>query len=121
MAIQGSRFLWGIMDALKIIIKQAQETIETAQDLAALEQLRVHYLGKKGEITALLKTLGTLPESEHPQAGQLINQAKDLIENNLQNRRQFLETQQLNQELARDTIDVTLPRVSIINKAACAP
>jgi phenylalanyl-tRNA synthetase alpha chain len=99
------------MDALTEIIKQAKNAIATAQDLPALEQLRVHYLGKKGEITSLLKNLGTLPQDERPQAGQLINQAKEDIEADLQNRRTLFETQQLNQELARETIDVTLPGI----------
>ncbi|MFA6037952.1 MAG: phenylalanine--tRNA ligase subunit alpha [Legionellales bacterium] len=99
------------MDALTDIVKQAKHAIANAQDLPALEQLRVFYLGKKGEITSLLKTLGTISADERPRVGQLINDAKDLIESDIQNRHTLLETQQLNQELARETIDVTLPGI----------
>lgn len=93
------------------IIKQAELAIQSAQDLTALENLRIQYLGKKGEITALLKNLGTLSPEERPQAGQVINQAKEQIENLLQTQRRQLETQQLNQALASETIDVTLPGI----------
>ncbi len=99
------------MDAVTEIIKQAQHAINSAQDLQALENFRVQYLGKKGEITALLKNLGTLSADERPRAGQLINDAKNLVETELQNRRTILETEQLNQELAGETIDVTLPGI----------
>jgi phenylalanyl-tRNA synthetase alpha chain len=103
------------MDALTAIInpiiKQAEQAIIDAQDLSTLENLRVHYLGKKGEITALLKNLGSLSPNERPQAGQIINQAKEQLETQLQTRKQILETQQLNQELASETIDVTLPGI----------
>jgi phenylalanyl-tRNA synthetase alpha chain len=99
------------MDALTIIIKHAEQAILDAQNLTALDQIRVQYLGKKGEITALLKNLGSLSADERPRAGQLINDAKNLVETELQNRRAILETEQLNQELASETIDVTLPGI----------
>lgn len=100
------------MDALISIIKQAEDSIANAQNLAALENIRVQYLGKKGEITALLKNLGTLFETQRPKAGQLINQAKDQIEVCLQQRKQFLENAQLAQQLSSETIDVTLPGIN---------
>ncbi|HLF66707.1 MAG TPA: phenylalanine--tRNA ligase subunit alpha, partial [Gammaproteobacteria bacterium] len=100
------------MDALDAIIKQSEQAIAAAEDLAALDQIRIQYLGKKGEITALMKNLGTLPPEERPQFGQLINQAKDQVETNINQRRDTLEVAQLNQQLQNETIDVTLPGIN---------
>jgi phenylalanyl-tRNA synthetase alpha chain len=51
--------------------------VQSAEDINALEQIRVHYLGKKGELTQVMKTLGNLPAEERPQVGALINVAKE--------------------------------------------
>ncbi|MGA2655546.1 MAG: phenylalanine--tRNA ligase subunit alpha [Gammaproteobacteria bacterium] len=99
------------MDAVTEIIKQAKQAIANATDLPALEELRVQYLGKKGEITSLLKNLGSLSADERPRVGQIINNAKDEIEQAINTRREILAKAQLDQELARETIDVTLPGI----------
>ena len=63
------------MENLDALVAQALEAVQSAEDINALEQIRVHYLGKKGELTQVMKTLGNLPAEERPQVGALINVA----------------------------------------------
>lgn len=94
---------------LEQIVERAQQAVEAATDLNALEQLRVHYLGKKGELTERMKSLGKLPAEERPEAGQAINRAKGAVQQALEARRGALREAELNARLAAETIDVTLP------------
>jgi phenylalanyl-tRNA synthetase alpha chain len=71
--------------------------------------VRVDFMGKKGRMTELLKGLGKLSNEERPAAGQKINQAKQKIQQMIHARGTLLQTQELNQKLAGETIDVTLP------------
>ena len=87
----------------------ALAAIADASDLAQLDQARVRYLGKSGELTALLKQLGTLPKEERPAAGQLINQAKEAVQAALDARKSVLEQAALAARLAGERIDVSLP------------
>ena len=87
----------------------ALTAIAAATDLAALDQVRVRYLGKSGELTALLKQLGGLPKDERPAAGQLINVAKDAVQQAIDARKSVLEQAVLAARLAADRVDVTLP------------
>ncbi len=97
------------MQPLTQLIVQAQQDINQVSDLTALEQLRVHWLGKKGVITEQLKQLGQLPPQTRPQAGQAINEAKQTLQQALEKRRTELQTAQLETQLAKERIDVTLP------------
>lgn len=97
------------MQGLDDILQQAKNAIHAATDLHALDQCRVHYLGKKGAITELLKTLGQLPQEERPKAGQKINVVKSEILNWLDERSLVLQESVVTQQLAKDTVDVTLP------------
>ena len=83
--------------------------IAAASDAAALDQVRVRLLGKKGALTEQLKSLGALPAEERPAAGALINEAKTQLNDALTARAQLLEQVHINQELAAGAIDVTLP------------
>lgn len=65
------------------ILKQALDELATTTDLTSLDAIRVQYLGKKGIFTAQMKELGTLPPEERREAGQVINQAKDVFQENL--------------------------------------
>jgi phenylalanyl-tRNA synthetase alpha chain len=94
---------------LEGLINEAEKTIEAAQDLAALDQARVAYLGKSGLLTAQLKKLGKLPPEQRPQAGQAINSAKQSLQQAIEARKAVLESEQLTNRLASETIDVTLP------------
>jgi phenylalanyl-tRNA synthetase alpha chain len=97
------------MIELEQITKQAEGDIAAATELAALEALRVEYLGKKGQLTGLLKGLGALSAEERPAAGAKINEVKQRLTALINERKQGLEAEVLNQKLAQETIDVTLP------------
>lgn len=97
------------MQTLSQLITQAQQDLNDATELATLEHLRLHYLGKKGVITEQLKQLGKLPPAERPQAGQAINEAKQALQQLLEQRRTELQAAQLEAQLAAERIDVTLP------------
>ncbi len=90
-------------------VNQALAQIDQLDDPQALDQLRVHYLGKKGELTSLLKGLKDLPEAERPQAGEVINQAKQTLQEALNQRKQALDEARLAARLASESVDVTLP------------
>jgi len=94
---------------LQKLTADALEKINAADSLENLDQIRVDYLGKKGELTSLLKTLGKLPADERKAAGQDINNAKREVQQVLEQRKQSLETEKLNAKLASEKIDVTLP------------
>lgn len=97
------------MQALSELIDRATSEIDAAADLAALDAVRVSYLGKKGELTARLKSLGQLPAEERSAAGQEINKAKQAVQASLNARRESLESAALEAKLAADAVDVSLP------------
>ena len=97
------------MEALATLEQQARQAVESAQDLQALDQVRVHFLGKKGLLTALLKELGKLPPEQRPQAGQAINEAKKQVQEALEARKAALQSAALETQLAAERVDVTLP------------
>jgi phenylalanyl-tRNA synthetase alpha chain len=94
---------------LEELEKQAREAIAAAADLAALDQVRVHYLGKKGVLTGQLKSLGKLPPDERREAGQSINRAKQAVQEAIESRKTALQSAAIEAQLARETVDVTLP------------
>ncbi|WP_339857941.1 phenylalanine--tRNA ligase subunit alpha [Pseudohongiella acticola] len=91
------------------LLDTALQAIDATTDERALEQLRVDYLGKKGQLTDLLKGLGKLPAEQRPAAGESINIAKRRIQEALDARRETLVAQAMESQLAQETIDVTLP------------
>ncbi len=91
------------------IAHEARQAIDAAGDLRTLDDVRVHYLGRKGALTALLKSLGSLPADERPGAGAAINEAKVQVQSWLDARGETLRAEQLAQSLAAEAIDVTLP------------
>ncbi len=97
------------MTELRDLLEQALNDVAGAADERSLDDTRIRYLGKKGEITQRLKRLGGLPETERPVAGQAINQAKQQLQEALSLRKSELQQQQLAQRLAHEKIDVTLP------------
>ncbi len=97
------------MSDIEKVVEGALQTIESSEDLETLDQLRIQYLGKKGELTVLLKQLGQLPPEERREAGQMINAAKEKVSQAIQVRKDSLEMAVLNQKLASETIDITLP------------
>ncbi|MEQ9465456.1 MAG: phenylalanine--tRNA ligase subunit alpha [Haliea sp.] len=97
------------MENLKPLTEEARAAIAAATDSAALEQLRVDFLGKKGRVTELLKGLGKLSAEERPAAGALINVAKQELQDLIAERKAVLEASAVAEKLARETLDVTLP------------
>ena len=91
------------------ILNAALAATEASDDLRALDEVRVAYLGKKGELTGLLKGLGQLDAAERPAAGARINEAKQALQDALNQRKETLEQQQLAQALNADAVDITLP------------
>lgn len=97
------------MEDLEKLKSELLQKIENAADLKALDEIRVSVLGKKGIITEKMKTLGTLPLEEKIAAGKLLNVLKTALETAIDNKKQQLETEELNRRLAGERIDVTLP------------
>ena len=97
------------MKDLDKLTREAEQAVDAAEDLRGLDEVRVAWLGKKGRLTALLKSLGDLPSEERPQAGQAINQAKQAIQARIDARRQTLEQAAMAERLAQESVDVTLP------------
>ncbi len=97
------------MSSIAELLGQAEAAVRAADTLAALDAVRVQFLGKKGVLTAQLRELGKLPAAEIPAAGKAINEAKAALSTAIDARRDELEAQRLAAQLAADAIDVTLP------------
>jgi len=97
------------VEALAALEQEARDAIAGAQDLPALDQARVHYLGKKGLLTEQLKQLGKLPAEERREAGQAINVAKKNVQDLIEARKAELQNAALEMQLASERIDVSLP------------
>ena len=97
------------MSDIETIAAQAGAAIAGADTLAELDEARVRYLGKKGELTAQLKSLGRLPEAERPAAGQAIKAARDRVAAALEARHALLEAARLEAALVAERVDVSLP------------
>ena len=96
-------------ETLEQIRREALDALAGAADAQALDALRVKYLGKKGELTAVLKQMGKLSAEERPVIGQLANEVRAALEAALERRAQALEQQALEQRLAAEAVDVTIP------------
>ncbi len=96
-------------EKLDAIIKSATEMIQKADSLNALNDIRVSVLGKKGELKEVLKGMKDVAPEDRPRIGQMVNEARDHIEAQLQEFKARLEREQLKLRLATETIDVTLP------------
>ncbi len=83
--------------------------LTTLETLKELEEFRVRYLGKKGEVTALLRGMGAVPAEERPAMGQLINQLRSELESALENKETALSSLQKAAQLKAETLDITMP------------
>jgi phenylalanyl-tRNA synthetase alpha chain len=92
--------------------REAEAAIAAAPDTAALEELRVRYLGRSSELTAILRGIGELPAPERGPAGKAANAARAALEELVRERRAELEGSELERSLAAGTLDVTLPGVA---------
>ena len=87
----------------------ALEAISATQTGAELDAVRVRYLGKKGELTAVLKQMGKLTPEERPIMGQMANAVRAQLEEKLEDRKQVIDATVMEQKLAAEAIDVTIP------------
>ena len=94
---------------LDAILKEAQAAFAGIDNPDELEQAKARYLGKSGVLTEQLKQLGKMPPEERREAGARINQAKDLLEQALKDRREAIQERLLQAQLAQEALDVTLP------------
>ncbi len=96
-------------EQLNAILLEAKLQVENAQGEADIEALRVKYLGKKGELTAILKQMGSLSPEERPKMGALVNEAKQELEGLIADKKTALKSAEQLKQLAEETIDITLP------------
>ena len=94
---------------LESLREASRRAIEEAVDMDALEALRVRYLGKKGELTAVLKQMGKLSAEERPVIGQLANEVRSILEASIEERGKLLKEKAMEQKLLAETVDVTIP------------
>jgi len=98
-----------VSEQLDSLQQAATKAISDAQALTELDELRVHYLGKKGKITEQLKNLSKLPGDQRREAGQAINKVKQAVQQLLEDKKAQLETLRIAQKLKDETIDISLP------------
>ena len=96
-------------EKLEQIRQEALKRIQESTDPERLNEIKVAYLGKKGELTALLKSMKDLAADEKPKFGQMVNDTRSAIENVLEDAKTQLEAAALNEKLKKEVIDVTLP------------
>jgi phenylalanyl-tRNA synthetase alpha chain len=96
---------------LTTLQSRAIAEITAADSLEALDQLRVGYLGKKGQVSKILGGMGKLPPEERPRIGALANTVKTAVQSAIEDRKAALQTAQINAQLAAETLDVTMPGV----------
>ena len=97
------------MNAITELQTRALASIEASDTLQQLDDLRVQYLGKKGEVTAQLKTLGSMEPEQRKAFGQAVNATRDALNQAINARRKALETAALEKKLMAEKVDVTLP------------
>lgn len=95
--------------------KTAEERIKAASDAETLKNIRVEYLGRKGEITAILRGLKDLPPEERGAVGQAANRVKDHLEKLIESRNQDFNEQALHERLLQEKLDVTLPGTPMVS------
>ncbi|MEQ9621521.1 phenylalanine--tRNA ligase subunit alpha [Coleofasciculus chthonoplastes] len=91
--------------------QEATPAIAKTDTLDQLEQLRVNYLGKKGQLSQILRGMGKLSPEDRPRIGALANEVKEALQQSLDNKRQELQAAQIQAKLAAETLDVTMPGV----------
>ena len=96
-------------EQLQALKEQALNELAAVDSLDALKNLRVKYLGKKGPMTEILRGMGKLPAEERPKIGQIVNEIKGLLENEINEKTGVLEKKALANKLANEKVDITLP------------
>lgn len=98
-----------MQENIRNILNEMKSALEGATTNEALQEIKVKYLGKKGEITAMMKQMGSIPPEQRPVFGQLVNAARKEAEQELADKQQIIADKLKNEKLANEKIDVTLP------------
>ena len=98
-----------MQEKLLAIKEAAFNEISAAENSGALEEIRVKYLGKKGELTTILRGMGLLSPEERPVVGKLVNEAKSEVEEKLEEAVKEIKEREKNAKLASEVIDISLP------------
>lgn len=96
-------------ESLELLQETAIQVISNASSLAQLDEQRVHFLGKKGQITEQLKNLSKLPGDQRREAGQAINKVKQAVQQLIEEKKEVLEKAAIEQKLKDESIDISLP------------
>jgi len=102
-----------VQEQLKKLEQEATEKVTNVEDLKALQDIQVAYLGRKGSITEVLRGMGKLSKEERPVIGELANKVRTTIQAAIDEKKQLLERAELEKQLENETIDVTLPGRSV--------
>lgn len=100
-----------LKDSIKTQLAEAKAAIIAAEDESTVESLRVAYLGKKGSVTSIMKTVGKLKAEERPQLGAAVNKAKDELLELIKERKETLEDELIEKQQESEWIDVTMPGI----------
>jgi phenylalanyl-tRNA synthetase alpha chain len=103
--------LTDIVSQLESLRDDAKNAIASSSSLDALEQLRINYLGKKGQVSQILGSMGKLSPQERPQIGAIANEVKEIIQTALDEKRTTLQNALIQAKLEAETLDVTMPGV----------
>ena len=98
-----------MQEKIEQIRNTAEAEITSASSIAELENTRIKYLGKKGELTLVLRGMGSLPAEERPVVGSLVNEARDFIESKLSQKEKEIKEKLLEERLKTEKIDITMP------------
>jgi len=96
-------------EKLQAMLDAARRAVEGAESEKLLQEVRVAYLGKKGELTSIMKSMGALPAAERPIVGAMANEVKEQLEALIESRLELVRAQDIERRLKEETIDVTLP------------
>ncbi|GAA0456501.1 phenylalanine--tRNA ligase subunit alpha [Alkalibacillus silvisoli] len=96
-------------ERLETLKEEALDQVKSVTEQQALQDIRIHYLGKKGQITEVLKGMGKLAKEERPIIGQIANEVRDVITEAIESKKEKLEQEAVENQLREETIDVTLP------------
>ncbi len=105
-------------EKLLALRQQALDELSTAKTVAELDEMKIKYLGKKSELTALLRQMGTLTAEERPIIGQLANEVRTSIETKLENIKENIAAAEAEKKIAKEKIDVTLPSKKVVSAKA---
>ncbi|MDD6255773.1 MAG: phenylalanine--tRNA ligase subunit alpha [Eubacteriales bacterium] len=98
-----------LLDDIREILEEAQKSIDKAESMEKSEELRVKYLGKKGELTKILRTMGGLTPEERKKVGQFANEARNAIQNRITDKMDEFKKRQQELKFKAETVDVTEP------------